>query len=265
MAKTRVLGRMFRGLLALSVAALYACSDGDDSSLPVGGGSATPLNWNSTTSPTGGQGGGLVKPLNWIDPNLGPIGGGGSGGGGDLTYGQADPMTYPPGDPLAGIPVCSAAPQSAAAAAEESNLEGRALAYYASLFTVNQGGGGGGFGQVPVIPGFYSNPKIQTVARARSKAMVMGAANVPQLPARLTLCAVNFIPPTTPAGAPADSHASGAGMTYVQAWNSMSGPVQAFISAPRSISFFGAGYWDDGAGNNHFDMIWLETSSGQVP
>jgi hypothetical protein len=259
MPKTRDLGRALRGLLALGVAALFACSDSNGSRSSTGASARnTPLNWYSTTGTNTSTTGGVYTPLNWIDPNLGPIGAS-PGGAGDLTYGQYDPAAYPPSDPLSNMPVCTSAPQDANMANEEYALEGGALLYYASQ--VNAGGGGfGGGGQVNILPPFNSNDKIRTVARAFSKAMATGGTGMPGLAYRLDACMVQRIP-----GTEASSHQSGAGMTGQQAWNAMSGPIQAFITSARSAGWIGAGAWNDGAGNNHYDAIWLETSSGQVP
>lgn len=258
MANKRGLGWLSRGAL-LAVAALFvpACGGG-------GGGAKNPgvtsALWNSTSGvSSGSSGGGLL----WIDPNAGPIGG--TGGTGDLTYGDAYPGgKWPSGktyntNPDASRPVYVSAAQSST---EEDNIEAQVQAYRQAWIRANSGGGGGiggiGGGGIGIaqLPSLYIGTNLRGTARAVAKDLALGyLPPLESLAALMRAAKLNF---TT--GSESGYWATAA--DAATAYNVMGAGVQN-----RSLGggWFGGGYWTDVTNGPWWGLVFCDTTSTTGP
>jgi hypothetical protein len=280
MARTRGLGWLARGALLASALVVPACTD---SGTGAKNGGTTAALWNTTS------GGASVGPapgvLLWNDPNTGPINGG-TGGGGNLTYGQADPTDYGSGPPPPGgskwmnSALSTATPQNATTGADEQTIEGLALAYHSSL--TNLGGaagvaGIGGVGGVAGVGGFnqqpplYSSSNMELEPRGYCEAILAPAGAVTFGPGafntagglawRLGKCGINLAM-QNPTEYPVRS---GAATTATQAWNAMAtAGAQARIQGITTSAYCGAGSWTMG-GATEWDLTFIDLPLGQTP
>jgi hypothetical protein len=273
--------RCIRRLLLAAAIIVPACTDGAPGTKNPG---TTGALWNSTSgsgSPSDGGPGVLL----WNDPNTAPIQGG-TGGGGNLTYGQADPTDYgagpppTPGAPWMNSALSSATPQSATTAADEQTIEGLALAYQSSLINLGGAGGVAGIGGVGGIAGvgglnqvapLYSSQKMELEPRAYCEMELQPAGQVNAGPGagaqaglmwRLTECAINPAM-QTPQCFPVQ--ASSAITTANQAWNAMvTQGLQTRIQGITSSGYCGAGSWSVG-GMTWWDLTIIDLPLGQTP
>jgi hypothetical protein len=262
MASTRGLGWLARGALLAAALIVPACSDGNKS------GAKNPGNTSALWSSTSGSGTGTGKPtpgvLLWIDPNLAPVKGG-TGGGLNLTYGQADPVAYPPANANAQSPLSVSAPQDATASNNESVLIGRGGADYGTAFGGAGGAGGGQIGQigggVNQGPGWYApNVKLTATARGTAKFMATKGGAPPQpLLWRLQKVGVNAAMQM-----PTEWVASGAAMTPDQAYNSWGAGPLTYITGSANPLWAGGGTWSAG-GTNFYSLIIIRLPRGQIP
>lgn len=272
MRSTRGLEWLARGALLASAFIIPACSYGNNGLGNTGAGTTTAL-WNATSGAAGTSAAdGAPGALLWNDPNTEPIPTG--SGGGNLTYGQADPTDYGPAPAVGSKWMSSAlstnAPENPTTAADEQAIEGYALAYHASLINVPIGGGGNlGIGIVNQQPPLYSSQNMELEPRAYCETWIspVGLPNVGLgaggngLPWRLQQCGINSAM-QAPAEYPVKS---GAGVTTAQqAWNAMAATADARIANINSSGYCGAGSWNTG-GVTAWDFTIIDLPLGQSP
>jgi hypothetical protein len=280
MASTRGLGWLARGALLASALIVPACTDSGTG--PKNNG-ATGALWNTTSG--GPSAGPTPGVLLWNDPNTAPIKGG-TGGGGNLTYGQADPTDYgsgpPPGPGAAWMnsALSSAKPQNATTAADEQTIEGLALAYHSSLTNVGGAagvagiggvGGAAGVGGFNQQPPLYSSSNMELEPRGYCEAILAPAGAVRAGPGafnaagglawRLGKCGINAAM-QNPTEYP---QASGAVANATAAWNAMAAAgAQRRIQMIGSSAYCGAGSWTVG-GKTEWDLTFIDLPLGQAP
>lgn len=194
----------------------------------------------------------------WTNPNLavpGPIGISGIGGI-EITYGDADPVAYPPSNLEAPHPISTSRSLDPTG---EAVINGSVQQLYVPNVPVGQG-------QQVANAGPYlqtGDTKLGGISRARAKHHTLhpqpgGAPNAPDpggVGQRCTWMKTN--PAFTNAR---EWIAWGAGMTPAQAATQISGAVTLNLT---SNAFGAAGYWTSGSYNYYvFTMINLPTNAG---
>ncbi len=260
MSKHRLCTWTIRLAALIAVAAVIpACS-------LLGGGVNGSLRWGTTSS--GPVAPGAPNTTNiplWTNPNLaipGPIGINGIGGI-EVTYGDADPTTYPPSNPEASHPISTSRSLDPTG---EATINGSVQQLYVPQVPVNGNGGGQVANAGPYLQ--TGDTKLAGISRARAKhetlhPMPNGALGAPDpggVAQRCTWMKVN----------PAFTNArqfeiSGQAMTATQAATNITGQIggAAGLMLGSGNAFGAAGYWTSGAYNYYcFTMINLPTNAG---
>jgi hypothetical protein len=216
-----------------------------------GGTTTNGLLWSSNSvSPAGGAPG--PAQLQWNPPNSaipGPIGIIGIGGV-EITFGDADPATYPPGTPEAPHPVSTSR-------SLDPNAEAVVNSLVQQLFqpNVNQGGNG----QVNTGPSLLTgDTKLAALSRAFAKHRTFhtGALGGVNLQTRF-----GWVGGNPNATALVEYHAAGAGMTPQQAGNNIAAQANAYVQAITQNAFGAAGYWTGGV-DNYYTFSMCQVANG---